>query len=166
MNLNKITKQSELICLVGLPGSGKSTWINNFLKNKTEEYVIISSDNILEKIAQACGLTYSDVYNDHINNATSRMNVDAADAISNRQNIIWDQTNLTQGKRKSILNRFPKTYYKRAIVFSVEDEELHKRLNTREKATGKKIPSHVIKNMRESYQEPTKEEGFDEILRI
>ena len=45
----------ELIVLIGLPGVGKSTWISNYLKDKTEEYVIVSSDNYITKWAEEKG---------------------------------------------------------------------------------------------------------------
>jgi tRNA uridine 5-carbamoylmethylation protein Kti12 len=46
-------------------------------------------------------------------------------------------------------------------VFKTPDEEeLIKRLNSR---PGKEIPKDVISNMIDNWEEPTLEEGFDEI---
>ena len=52
-------------------------------------------------------------------------------------------------------------YYKIAVVFPIpEKEELNRRLKSR---LGKHIPQRVIRQMTEYWQDPTLEEGFDEI---
>ena len=46
--------------LIGLPGSGKSTWIRN---NQTkDDFVVISSDDEIEKYAKSQSKTYSEVF--------------------------------------------------------------------------------------------------------
>ncbi len=52
------------------------------------------------------------------------------------------------------------------MVFDVPDQEIFKRLKDRMEKTGKYIPSKVIDDMASRYQTPTKEEGFDKIIRV
>lgn len=69
-------------------------------------------------------------------------------------------------KRKNILDRFSDRYRKVAVVFEVPDDVLFDRLVKRSKDTGKMIPLGIVKNMKTNFQEPTHEEGFDEITTI
>jgi predicted kinase len=162
MKIQDFYKQPVAYVLVGLPGSGKSTWMRSMLANGN--YVIISSDNEIEEYAKSVGLTYSDVFDEYIKTATSNMNAKFKDAVANNKNIIWDQTNMSVKKRKSILQQIPKQYKKIAVVFQLEREELQKRLDKRAELEGKHIPMHVIDNMERSFEIPTVAEGFDEVV--
>jgi predicted kinase len=165
MKLNEITEtQPEMVMLVGLPGSGKSTYIAQLKKHKN--YVVISTDDILEQIAKDSGISYSDAFNSYYKESEKKMFIHLRQAINKKQNIIIDQTNMTVGSRSRKLGLVPNSYTKIAVVFSVDSAELQRRLDNREKETGKRIPSSVIKSMREAYQEPTKSEGFAEIIKV
>lgn len=152
---------SELIMLVGLPGSGKSTYIKSI--NKDGKYTVISSDNIIDEIAAEKGISYTDAFSDHVGFATKKMFILAKQAINQGKPIIWDQTNMNVKNRKKKLEMFPDSYEKRAVVFSIDDLELKRRLKDRAEKTGKHIPDHVMKSMASSYQAPTKAEGFTNI---
>jgi len=162
-------KAPILIMLVGLPGSGKSTWINKDLsefENLFGEFAVISTDNYIEEKAKQEGKTYSEVFTKYIDEATREMNVTIAKAIRENKNIIWDQTNTTVKSRKGKLSKIPNSYNKIAVVFHVPMETLKKRLEKRAAETGKIIPDHVMKSMNDSFEIPTKDEGFDDIMRL
>lgn len=168
MKLNEIaSNRPELIVMVGLPGSGKDYWIDQYIKaNPNKKYHVASSDAIIEAIAAAQGKTYSEVFDEHSKRAMSQMNSEIAQAIRGRQNIIWNQTNMAPGKRAKILSQFPKEYVKKAVVITVDPDVHAARLQARGAATGKNIPGHVMKSMRDSYVEPTRAEGFDEVIHV
>lgn len=147
---------ATLYMLVGVPGSGKSTWI----KNNDHNSVVLSTDNYVERAAEKYGKTYSEVFQDTIGYATEQMEKDLLQAVRNERDIIWDQTNLTAKARKGKLSRIPKSYKKVAVYFSVP-QDLRDRLASR---PGKTIPEPVIISMINQLQPPTKEEGFDEIV--
>jgi predicted kinase len=147
-----------LYMLVGVPGSGKSTWI----KNNDHDAVVLSTDNYIERAAEKQGKTYSEVFQDAIGNANTQMEKDLLQAVRNERDIIWDQTNLTAKSRKSKLSRIPKSYKKVAVYFTVPPD-LRDRLAGR---PGKTIPEPVIISMINQLQPPTKEEGFDEIVAV
>lgn len=147
---------ATLYMLVGVPGSGKTTWI----KNNKHDAVVLSTDNYIERAAEKQGKTYSEVFQDTIGHATDQMEKDLLQAVRNERDIIWDQTNLTAKARKSKLGRIPKSYKKVGVFFSVP-QDLRDRLASR---PGKTIPEPVIISMINQLQPPTKEEGFDEIV--
>jgi predicted kinase len=142
--------------LIGVPGSGKTTWI----KNNKNDAVVLSTDDYIERIAAEQGKTYSEVFKDEIDSANTHMSQELTRAIKNSDDIIWDQTNLTVKSRKGKLSKIPKNYRKVAVYFSVP-QDLRQRLASR---PGKTIPEPVIISMINQLQPPSKEEGFDEVV--
>jgi len=159
MKIKEIKNNPEVIFLIGLPGSGKTTYIQSLKsKNKDKHYAVVSSDDILQNIASEEGITYNQSFKKFGRASIGRMLLNAKEYIKNNRNIIWDQTNLTKKGRRNKLALFPNNYIKKAIVFSVPKKELFNRLNKREEQTGKEIPGYVIQNMSKSFQPPTSEE--------
>ena len=150
-----------LYVLVGVPGSGKSTWVEN---NETElDAVVVSSDTFVEKHAQELGLTYSEVFNDYMPTAIDLMLDQALDARGKYLNIVWDQTSVTRASRAKKTRMFP-NYRKVAVVFETPPREvLEQRLNSR---PGKVIPMEVVESMISNWQEVDDSEGFDLVMHI
>lgn len=147
--------------LVGLPGSGKSTWV---AKNAPDA-IIISSDQYIEQRAAAQGKTYGDVFKDEIKAATAEMNATLENAIICRLPIVWDQTNMNAKTRATKLAKL-KNYNVVAVAFEISQDELNSRLKKRDRETGKAIPGHIMKSMAASYQRPTVDEGFSKVIII
>jgi predicted kinase len=165
MKLENVKEQPEIIVMVGLPGSGKSTWRDKYIQSgSSRHYAIVSTDDEIERMAAADGTDYSSGFQDYIGKATAISQQKFREAVNNNESIIWDQTNLNPKKRKGILQQLPKHYKKVAVVFEVDPTELQTRLDNREKSTGKSIPASVIKSMSSSYVQPTAAEGFDEVI--
>lgn len=142
--------------LVGVPGAGKSTWLN---ANYDEERdVIISIDNILEGIAKEKGLTYNDVFKAHVDDAGKQATALAREAIAAKKDVIWDMTNTTVKSRARKLNMLTRDYVAWAVVFPTPPkEELTRRLMSR---PGKHISQNVLNTMMDRLELPTFEEGF------
>lgn len=149
-----------LYMLVGVPASGKSTWV----KQNRGSALVASSDDYIEKQAEKMGTTYSDVFDDFIKAANTHAIATAKKAFSDNIDLIWDQTNLTKNGRRNKLKMVPNNYRKIAVFFPTPHEDiLKKRLAGR---PGKNIPDYVISSMVKTVERPTKEEGFDEIITV
>ncbi len=146
-----------IVVLCGLPGSGKSTFRENF----RSDGVHLSTDDLVEEVARWEGTTYDQVWEREIKRVTEVVNNNFRIALKHRDSIVWDQTNLTAKKRKKILSQVPKEYYKVAIFVQVHEDIRQERLKNR---PGKVIPAHVDQSMRDSLVVPTTDEGFDEVL--
>lgn len=148
---------STYTILSGLPASGKST----YRKTLPKDTEIISTDDYIDQKAKELGKTYSEVFKDHIKDATEAMQKKHADALKNNKNIAIDRTNLTRSSRASWLSQVPNHYHKKAVWFATPPKEEHeRRLSSR---LGKEIPSSVIRKMKDSVEIPTREEGFHEV---
>jgi predicted kinase len=144
--------------LVGVPGSGKSTWFRN--QEWTENCYYISTDKHVEAYALAHGKTYSEVFEDYMPTAVENMTEEVIRARDAGIDIIWDQTSTTVKSRARKFNMLP-DYEHIAIVFRTpEHTELMRRLMSR---PGKEIPDHVIYSMIGTWEDPTEEEGFNQI---
>jgi len=149
---------NKLYVLVGVPGSGKSTWVKN--QDWAKDCAIISTDDHVERYAASVGKTYSDVFTEYMPKAVKLMADDVVKAREAGKDIIWDQTSTTLASRTRKFNMLP-DYYAIAVVFKTPDhKELMRRLWSR---PGKEIPEHVIASMIAGWDEPTEDEGFDEI---
>lgn len=149
--------------LIGVPGSGKSTWIKN-QNFDPDSTTILSTDDYIELAARGQGKTYTQAFADLIGPATSNMERSLARAVENDQDIVWDQTNTMRGARRKKLAKIPAHYEKVAVFFKTPAAgELSGRLGGR---PGKDIPPDVMKRMIDSLEPPTKDEGFDRIVTI
>jgi len=146
--------------LVGVPGSGKTTWINNQDWAMTCAY--ISTDKFVDLYAQEVGKTYSEVFTEFMPKAVELMAQEVIVARESQRDIIWDQTSTTLASRTRKFNMLP-DYEHVAVVFETPNRiELKRRLASR---PGKEIPDAVIEGMLASFEMPTEEEGFKEIWR-
>ncbi len=157
---------SKVEVLVGLPGSGKSTFVRNVFGDHPDKMFIYSTDDYIENVGKITGKTYNESFKDNITAATKYMDETLVEVLKLNARVIWDQTNMSSKKRKAILSKIPKSYRKVCWCIAPprtpeEWAELDRRLASRE---GKTIPHHIIESMADSYVEPELDEGFDYIM--
>ena len=147
-----------LYMLVGVPGSGKSTWAKHQKWSNPCSY--ISTDKHIDRWAEELGRDYTEIFSTFMPAAVELMAAEVIYARENNQDIIWDQTSTTVKSRSKKFDMLP-DYYAIAVVFPTPGRlELDSRLSLR---SGKVIPVDVIDNMIQGYEPPTIQEGFKEI---
>jgi len=167
-HLIKNFKSPAYIMLVGPPGVGKSTFVEQFLEQAdVNDFHIASTDDIIEKLGVSFGQTYSETFSqvDH-KNIKRQMEVEIELAFQNNINIIHDQTNMSLKSRASKLISIPDNYQKICLNFILDGKVLLERLDNRAKLTGKMIPGYVMRSMLASYEVPTEAEGFNLIINV
>jgi len=146
--------------LIGVPGSGKSTWIKN--QSWALGMPVVSTDRYVEIEAQRQGKTYTEVFEEYMPIAVRLMVNHALACQANNMDFIWDQTSTTVKTRAKKFNTLlPSQYEHIAVVFKTpEPDELARRLASR---PGKVIPAEVMENMIRNFEYPSLDEGFKEI---
>jgi predicted kinase len=167
-----------LYMMVGLPGSGKSTYLKQLAaKNKDEfcagkevkswddeyHYIILSTDKYIESVAKSKGSDYNTVFKESIGAAEKELQKDLKEAIKFGFDIYWDQTNLSVRSRARKLSQIPETYRKVAVVIECTPAALEKHLTDRVAGGGKFIDPKIISDMSKQFEFPTTSEGFDEV---
>lgn len=144
--------------LVGVPASGKSTWVANQTWAKDCAYV--STDEYVERFARRMGKTYSEVFDAVMPRAIRLMMQAVRRAEQQGKDVIWDQTSTTEASRARKFRALSQHEHI-AVVFATPDlKELDVRLSSR---PGKHIPKRVVDSMIKNFQMPTEAEGFKEI---
>jgi predicted kinase len=144
--------------LVGVPASGKSSWVR--AQKWAKDCIEVSTDFHVEQYAKEQGKTYSEVFDEYMTTAIELMIADIHNAMEFGKDIIWDQTSTTVLSRKRKFKML-EGYKMIAVVFRTPHPEEHRRrLNSR---PGKVIPETVLESMINMFEMPTEEEGFDEV---
>ena len=141
---------SRLIMLVGLAGSGKST----YAKENFSNCIILSSDSIREEL-------YGDASIQGDNNKI--FNILHSRAVKNLKegkDIVYDATNLSMKRRMSFLKQINHLVDEKCCyVFITPYEECIHRQTLRER----KVPAEVIMHQLKQFQCPDFYEGWDKV---
>ena len=149
--------------LVGLPGVGKSTMRDRFVGPNIH---VFSTDDFMDMKAKEENTTYDEAYNKYLWTAEKECKKEIPDAFGRGDDIVWDQTNMSSGKRVKIIAWMKSHKYRVECLCILNPEteaeigEWNRRLDSR---PGKNISQEVIDSMLEKYELPTMEEGFDQI---
>jgi predicted kinase len=153
--------------LVGVPASGKSTWIREQLPFGLYGSQVMSTDKIIESITQIFGMSYNDGFKDLIGFADKVMWRQITISLMHKADFVIDRTNLTAKSRAKFIQKLALHRYEiEAIVFpevgseALSKEEWKRRLDSR---PGKTIPQEALDRMIDSYEIPLMSEGFDKI---
>ncbi len=147
-------KELEIIMLIGVSGSGKSTWLS---KKDLSKYSIISVDSYFDKKK----MNYDSIdYNKNIDKAFQQSLIDLDNAVKTRKNIIIDMTNLTKEFRRKKLSKIPQNQYaSKAVVFLNGEKSINENLRKRQ---GKRLSKDIIEKQISQFELPNYDE-FDEI---
>lgn len=141
--------------MIGLPCSGKSTFIDNELF----EYNYLSRDQIL--IENSNGEDYNEQWKNADHKLIDSLVVQKRnELIKSGQDFTIDMTNMSRKSRRKHLNCLPKTYKKIAVVCLTSYEEMIRRNDAR---PGKKLDIDVLNTMMQAFYPPLYDE-FDEII--
>ncbi len=150
----------QLIMLVGMPGSGKSTWTKKY---GPTGYFLYSTDSYIENKAESLGVSYGSIFLETYKEAEKYMNDQLEIAINDNTGVIWDQTNMNIKTRSKKIARFPDDWEKIAVYFDTLDIDAVYDRMVKERPE-KIIPRHVMETMVKGYERPTETEGFDSVV--
>lgn len=138
---------SRLIVLVGLPGSGKSTYANSL-----ENVVIVSTDAIRAELGD---VNAQDKNAEVFQIAHKRVR----DNLFNGRDVVFDATNISRKSRRAVLACVPKGCRKECVLVWTPIKQCLKNNSERDR----KVPEEVIYKMVKRFNTPAYYEGFDDI---
>lgn len=143
----------RLILLVGIPGSGKTTYAKEYVERESNT-IHLSSDGIRKEL-------YGDesIQGDPAE-VFSLMQKRAIETLNNGNDVIYDATNVTRKDRASIINICPKFIKIEAHIIWAPIEECIKRDTARDRTVGKAVIDKMLKR----FQAPFYDECIDEIV--
>jgi predicted kinase len=143
--------------MIGIAGSGKSTYSTTLQKNLHYEPIIISSDGIRFNI---CGDESVQSKNDLVFNTIRSILIYN---MSLNKDIIYDATNYNRKNRKIVMSLASAFNYNViGYYFDIPLEECKKRNQSRERV----VPEHVLEKQFSKLKMPELDEGFSEIVVI
>tara|TARA_R100000951_G_scaffold41458_1_gene35002 strand:- start:3574 stop:4089 length:516 start_codon:yes stop_codon:yes gene_type:complete len=150
--------------MVGLPYSGKSTFVKNTDLFKKDDFVSISADQYIHKMAESVQKSYLEAF-PHVFNAANQFASEALEqAALQGLNIVIDQHNVNAYSRESKLKLLLSDYEKIAVVMpTLSDEELKQRYQDR---CEQRVPKSVYSTLSDLYTTPAFSEGFDRIVHV
>ena len=141
----------ELIMLVGLPGSGKSTYAKSLTNFK-----IHSSDELRIEM-------FGDV-NEHSKESNAKLFTELhkriKDDLRNGNNVIYDATNVNRKNRLSFINELKNIPCFKMCVIILAPYHICLRNNRQRERF---VPESAIKRMYTNFQPPHRSEGWDDI---
>ena len=148
--------------LIGIPGSGKSTYSKKVLLSKLDNAILVSSDQTRNDNPE---LTEDEIWPE-----IYRL---CAKALSENHDLIFDATNITPKTRKRFFDEMEKrnipfdSYDKIAYYFEADPNLCIERVIIRNKDPKERpLPLEVINDYYQNQIKPTKEEGFSNIVII
>ena len=148
---------AKLIMLVGIPGSGKTTYSKNLIEKYNAE--VVSTDKVRQTYP---GIVESDVF--------PTVYKLCAEKLNSNINVILDATHITPKVRKrtfDALDQFNVEYEKIAVYLDTPVDECLRRVEIRNNEPGQLfIPLEVIESYGKNIIAPSLEEGFTDIFII
>ena len=161
MGFLQVSENGTAYMLIGLPGTGKSTFVSKLVSDKPN-LKIISTDKYIDALAEERGISYTEAFKlVNLEDLETRALRETTEVTSG-DDVVFDRTNLRVASRAKFLGRLSPFTRTIGVVFPVPMYEHHRRLGDRARTTGKSIPWCVLEHMRDSY-EPPKVGEFDEV---
>ena len=141
--------------LVGLPGSGKSTYAKKLMDKENLNFVVHSSDSIRKELS-------GDESNQDINKLVfETLHNRVVEDLENRRNVIYDATNISSKRRRAFVNTYLNKVdcFKRCTIIATPYEICYLQNLKRDRV----VPNRVLVDMYKKFETPYYNEGWDEI---
>lgn len=142
-----------LILLIGLPGSGKTTYAEKYISEHHSNIIHLSSDKIRAE------LWGNEATQGDNNEVFSLMQSRAIETLNNGQSVVYDATSITRKDRSYIISQCPKFAKIETHIIWAPIETCIERDAARERTVGKEVIDRMLKR----FQAPFYDEGIDEI---
>jgi len=150
---------SQLYILIGLPGSGKTHWAKNMVKNDNLT-VIVSRDSFRSMIKGEGEYIFDNLYESSIKKATD---FTIREFVQSGFDVIVDETHFLKKRRIETMNIVSGLDCQIVYVWFTDMDTLNNRM-LNDRGYSKEKWEEVINKMKIKFEEPSVEEGCNVLL--
>lgn len=151
--------KTQLIILVGIAGSGKSTWIKNHFTSFPGYTKVVSRDEIRFSLVKD-----DEEYFSHETEVYNKFIEEIKDGLKHCDTTIADATHINEASRAKLLRALGNSLKDVKVIAVVLKPSLQVALAQNAQREGRKlVPRGQVRRMWYQFTKPTLEEGFDEI---
>lgn len=154
-------KDCELVFLIGLPASGKTHWVQNYVKeNAQKKYTVLNVEMLLDQM-RLFGKPRNPVntvkWAKLVEQLSRKLNKLAEVAAKRRKNVIIDQHNVFLSEQKRKLKGFGGYGARKGVVVVPDAEEHERRVKEKNKVFGEEVPDYRLNVMKAHFHLPPKD---------
>lgn len=154
-----MAKFNKLYMMVGVPGSGKSTWILNHQAKFKRPYKVVSRDQIRFSLVKEDEEYFSkekEVFNKFVKEIKEGLDSDL--------DVYADATHINEASRSKLLRALGSSLKGVKVEAIVVKSSFDTIIKQNAQRTGREfVPLSALRRMNGSFTMPTEEEGFDRI---
>lgn len=151
-----------ILILVGISGSGKSTWANNVIQNKNTNTYKVSRDDIRKHVFgytdETIGAYYENNFYQEYENTVSKIEISMIRTLlKSGKNVIIDNTNL----KKQYIQKYMKTFIYNDIHFKVFNDVNIDMCINRDKNRTYSVGENIIRKQNRDFEKLQKSFSFE-----
>lgn len=157
-------KDCELVMMVGIPATGKTTWAHKYVKSTGKKFDVLSTDLVLDNMRvnnmRRKG-NFKERFDRCMKMASSCFNEFVAIAKNKNRNYVLDQTNVFSRARSRKIQNFRQWHKVAAVCIPTMEDYKFRQKKCAEK--NKIVPQEIVNKMISNFEIPTLDE-FDDIV--
>jgi len=157
--------ECEMVMMIGLPATGKTTWATNYVKNSGKNYNILSTDLILDQM-RVYNLrrqgNFGERFQRLMKMGSSAFNKLVNIARTKTRNYVLDQTNVFPRARSKKINNF-RGWGSRVAAVCIPTMENYQKRQALCAQKNKVVPPDVVANFKKAFTIPSVGE-FTEVV--
>lgn len=158
--------ECEMVMMVGLPATGKTTWATNYVKNSGQNYNILSTDLILDQM-RVYNLrrqgNFGERFQRLMKMGGSAFNKLVNIARTKTRNYILDQTNVFPRARSKKINNF-RQWGSRVAAVCIPTMENYQKRQALCAQKNKVVPPDVVANFKKAFTIPSVGSEFTSVV--